>query len=59
MRKLLLAVSAMVLSLSVQAQSSTNSPYSQYGYGKLADQSNGAVKGMNGMGIAWREGNQV
>ena len=49
----------MVLSLSVQAQSSTNSPYSQYGYGKLADQSNGAVKGMNGMGIAWREGNQV
>lgn len=59
MKKLLFAVSAMAFALGVQAQNVTNSPYSQYGYGKLADQSNGASRGMNGLGIGLREGNQV
>lgn len=59
MKKILLAVSAMILSLGVEAQNSTNSPYSRYGYGQLADRSNGATKGLNGLNKGWREGNQV
>lgn len=59
MKKILLAVIAVVLSMGVQAQNATNSPYSQYGYGRQADQSNGATKAMAGLGLGWREGNQV
>ena len=41
------------------AQSGTNSPYSQYGLGKLSEQSTGLSRGMNGVGIAFREHNHV
>ncbi len=41
------------------AQNATNSPYSQYGYGTLADRSNGASVGMCGLSQGWREGNTV
>lgn len=41
------------------AQSGTNSPYSQYGLGDLADQSVGFNKGMNGVGLAFRRGTEV
>jgi len=41
------------------AQSSTNSPYSQFGYGDLTDQGVGFNKGMNGVGLAFRKGNEV
>ncbi len=59
MKKILFAAIAMVLSLGVQAQNATNSPYSQYGYGRQSDQSNGAMKAMAGLSLGWREGNQV
>lgn len=59
MKKILLAVSTVILSLGVEAQNSTNSPYSRYGYGQLASRSNGATKAMNGLSKGWREGNQV
>lgn len=36
------------------AQSGTNSPYSQYGLGILSDQSQGASRGMGGIGIGLR-----
>lgn len=36
------------------AQGGTSSPYSQYGFGMLSDQSHGASRGMNGVGIALR-----
>ena len=49
----------MVTTLSASAQSGTNSPYSQYGFGVLADQTGGFNRGMNGLGIGYREGNQV
>ena len=39
--------------------SGTNSPYSQYGLGELADPSGGFSRGMNGLGLAFREHNQV
>lgn len=40
-------------------QSSTLSPYSQYGLGILADQSQGFNRGMNGTGLAMRSGTLV
>lgn len=49
----------MVTMLSASAQSGTNSPYSQYGFGVLADQTGGFNRGMNGLGIGYREGNLV
>jgi len=39
--------------------SSTNSPYSQYGLGMMADQSGSVSRGMNGLGIAYSEHNVV
>ena len=41
------------------AQSGTNSPYSQYGLGKLSEQTSGFNRGMNGLGLGFREHNQV
>lgn len=41
------------------AQSGTNSPYSQYGLGVIADQSQGFNRGMNGVGLGMRFSNQV
>lgn len=52
------AVSAF-LSLSAHAQSGTNSPYSQFGYGVLSDQSQSTSRGMNGVGLAYRSGSVV
>ena len=43
----------------VAAQSGTNSPYSQYGFGELTEQSTGFNRGMNGVGLGYREHNQV
>ena len=45
--------------LTITAQSSTKSPYSQFGIGVLSDQSQGMSRGMNGVGIALQESNQV
>ncbi|MCR5069829.1 MAG: hypothetical protein K6A78_08590 [Prevotella sp.] len=56
---LLTALMAFPTSVTVMAQSGTNSPYSQYGLGKIADQSIGMSRGMNGVGVAFRERNQV
>ena len=49
----------LLTTLSAMSQSSTLSPYSMYGLGALTDQSNGASRGMNGVGQAFREGNQI
>ncbi len=60
MRKFLLSLSLIISStISIFAQSGTLSPYSMYGLGSLVDQSNGASRGMNGVGQAFREGNQI
>ncbi len=53
------ALSTMALSVDAFAQSGTNSPYSQYGLGVLSDQTSGFNRGMNGLGLAFREHNQV
>lgn len=58
-RIIIFAVLATLGTLSGYAQSSTESPYSQYGLGILADQSQGFSRGMNGVGLAFRKGNMV
>ncbi len=54
-----LAVIASVLVSSAFAQSGTNSPYSQFGLGILAEQSSGFNRGMNGLALGFHDGNQV
>lgn len=41
------------------AQSGTNSPYSQYGMGLIADEGTGFNRGMNGLGLGFHTHNQV
>lgn len=52
-------VLSTMMSTCVYGQSGTNSPYSQYGLGDLADQGVGFNKGMSGVGLAFRKGNEV
>ena len=52
-------MSVAFAAMSVFAQSGTNSPYSQYGLGVLSDQTSGFNRGMNGLGLGFRENNQV
>ena len=44
---------------SASAQGGTNSPYSQFGLGELSPQGVSMNRGMNGVGIAMHNGNQV
>jgi len=53
-----LVVSALT-TMPAFAQSGTNSPYSQYGLGDLADEGVGFNKGMGGVGYGFRKGNEV
>ena len=59
MKKSLFIVAAMTLALQAMAQGGTNSPYSQYGLGSLADQGTGFSRGMDGLGIGYRNGTQL
>ena len=59
MRKLILATLLLGSALIANAQSGTNSPYSQYGLGVLSDQTSGFNRGMNGVGLGFHEHNQV
>lgn len=59
MRKLILATLLLGSTLMANAQSGTNSPYSQYGLGVLSDQTSGFNRGMNGVGLGFHEHNQV
>lgn len=58
-RKLLCSLSAVAMCACVFAQSGTNSPYSMYGLGVMSDQTSGFNRGMNGLGLGFREHNQV
>lgn len=53
-----LVLSALT-TMSAFAQSGTNSPYSQYGIGDMADEGVGFNKGMGGVGYGFRKGNEV
>lgn len=49
----------VAIATTASAQSGTDSPYSQFGLGVLSDQSQGGNRGMNGVGLGLRAGNQV
>ncbi|MDR3129238.1 MAG: hypothetical protein LBU03_03205 [Tannerellaceae bacterium] len=49
----------VMICLSATAQNNTNSPYTRFGYGELADRSFAAGRAMGGTGIGLRSGKQV
>ena len=59
MNKILASFVLATLTTSAFAQSTTNSPYSQFGLGDLTDQSVSFNKGMNGVGLGMHRGNEV
>ncbi len=58
-RRFTLLVVSVGLALPSFSQSGTNSPYSQYGWGVMSDQTSGFNRGMNGIGIGLRDSRQV
>ena len=48
-----------ILTIPVMAQNGTNSPYTRYGYGDLANRSFGAGRSMGGVGIGLRSPKQI
>lgn len=59
MKKYLISLSFLAVSNAMNAQSATSSPYSMYGLGLVADQSQSFSRGMNGVGLAFRDNNAV
>ena len=60
MKKQILSVVFLAFPTSMLwAQSGTNSPYSQYGMGLIADEGTGFNRGMNGLGLGFHTHNQV
>ena len=57
----IMAISCVALCVCVSghAQSGTNSPYSQYGWGVLADQSQGMNRGMGGLSQGLRSSDKI
>jgi len=49
----------MTVTAMTYAQSETNSPYSQFGFGTLAERGAGQNRSMSGLGIGLRQGNEV
>lgn len=59
MKKTIIAVILFSSAMTSMAQSGTNSPYSQYGLGELAEPASSFNRGMNGLSYGLREHNQV
>ena len=49
----------LFMQLSAFAQNNTNSPYTRFGYGELADRSFGAGRAMGGLGVGLRSKKQI
>ena len=49
----------IITQLSLKAQNNTNSPYTRFGYGELADRSFGAGRAMGGVGIGLHSSKQI
>jgi hypothetical protein len=48
-----------MIPLAILAQNNTNSPYTRYGYGELADRTFGAGRAMGGLGYGMRSNKQI
>lgn len=57
--KIYIIAALLATPLLAEAQSGTNSPYSQYGLGVLSDQSQGQSRGMGGTGVGLRTAGDV
>lgn len=57
--KFILSVFLILLSANLLAQNNTNSPYTRFGYGELADYSSGISKGMGGVSLGLRTKSSV
>ena len=58
-KRIFCGILTIALFIGANAQTSLNSPYSQYGVGVLADQSQGFSRGMNGASLGVRKGDIV
>ncbi|MCD7938568.1 MAG: hypothetical protein LUG98_17045 [Tannerellaceae bacterium] len=57
--RLIIAGVLILSQMSVLAQNNTNSPYTRYGFGELADRSFGAGRAMGGVGFGLRSSRQI
>ncbi len=55
----LIAIGMVLAVTTTKAQSGTNSPYSQFGFGEITGEQSGFNRAMNGLGIAFNDGSQV
>lgn len=58
-KKLIGILTLFSITLTSLAQTSTNSPYTRYGFGQLENQGFGSSKGMGGIGYGLRNGSQI
>lgn len=58
-KRVVIASILFVIPLALLAQNNTNSPYTRYGYGELADRSFGAGRAMGGIGYGLRSNKQI
>ncbi|MDR0429906.1 MAG: hypothetical protein LBH58_05440 [Tannerellaceae bacterium] len=58
-KRVVVAGILFAIPLASQAQNNTNSPYTRYGYGELADRSFGAGRAMGGIGYGLRSNKQI
>ncbi len=58
-KRVVLAGIFVIIPLTMLAQNNTNSPYTRYGYGELADRSFGAGRAMGGIGYGLRSNKQI
>ncbi|MDR1402819.1 MAG: hypothetical protein LBJ60_03840 [Tannerellaceae bacterium] len=58
-KRVVVAGILLSVSLALSAQNNTNSPYTRYGYGELADRSFGAGRAMGGIGYGLRSNKQI
>ena len=59
MKRILVSFLIASSAMTAFAQGATNSPYSQFGLGEIAQQGSSQNRGMDGLGIALHSGNQV
>ncbi|MBR0049692.1 MAG: hypothetical protein IJP74_10305 [Prevotella sp.] len=57
--RIIVSLFATIITIAAHAQGGTKSPYSQFGLGLLSDQSQSMNRGMGGVGVGMRVGNQV
>jgi hypothetical protein len=58
-KKVVVVSILVIIPLTILAQNNTNSPYTRYGYGELADRSFGAGRAMGGVGYGIRSNKQI